>query len=56
VHSLGSYTSPMRYNPLDSLVRDSYVGPNWTDRELTRFMRYWSNLRWFRHVPFDEFR
>lgn len=56
VHSLGSYTSPMRYNPLDSLVRDSYVGPNWTDRELTRFMRYWSNLRWFGHVPFDEFR
>jgi hypothetical protein len=45
----------MRYNPLDSLVRDSYVGPGWTDRELTRYIRYWSNLRWFRAVPFEEF-
>jgi len=53
---LGIDPNPMRYNPLDTLSRDSYVGPNWTDRELTRYMRYWSNLRWFRAVPFADFR
>ena len=47
--------NPMRYNPLDAMVRDSFVGPNWTDRELTRFMRYWSRLRWFRAIPFEDF-
>jgi hypothetical protein len=55
VANLGIDPNPMRYNPLDSLVRDSYVGPNWTDSELTRYIRYWANLRWFRAVPFEEF-
>ncbi len=56
VHNLGIQPNPMRYNPLDTLVRDSYVGPNWTDRELTRYVRYWANLRYFGAVPFEEFR
>lgn len=56
VADLGIDPNPMRYNPLDTLVRDSYVGENWTDRELTRYVRYWSNLRWFRAVPFERFR
>lgn len=55
VVGLGSDPNPMRYNPLNTLVRDSYIGPNWTDRELTRFVRYWANLRYFRAVPFEEF-
>lgn len=56
VHNLGIEPNPMRYNPLDTLMRDSYVGPNWTDRELTRYIRYWANLRYFAAVPFEEFR
>jgi len=56
VANLGIDPNPMRYNPLDTLSRDSYVGPNWTDRELTRHTRYWSNLRWFRAVPFTDFK
>jgi hypothetical protein len=56
VSDLGIDPNPMRYNPLDSLVRDSYVGPNWTDSELTRYVRYLANLRWFRAVPFEDFR
>lgn len=55
VRGLGIKPNPMRYNPLDALVRDAYVGPNWTDRELTRYVRYWANLRWFEAVPFEEF-
>ena len=55
VSNLGIDPNPMRYNPLDALARDQYVGLGWTDRELTRFVRYWANLRYFRAVPFDEF-
>lgn len=56
VTELGIDPNPMRYNPLDTLRRDSYVGPNWTGLELRRFVRYWANLRWFRAVPFEDFR
>lgn len=56
VASLGIDPNPMRYNPLDTMQRDSHVGPSWTDRELTRYVRYWANLRYFRAVPFEEFR
>lgn len=56
VSDLGIDPNPMRYNPLDTMQRDSYVGPNWTDSELTRHVRYWSHLRYFRAVPFEEFR
>lgn len=55
VASLGIDPNPMRYNPLDALVRDGYVAPGWTDSELTRFMRYWANLRYLRAVPFVDF-
>jgi hypothetical protein len=56
VRSLGILMNPMRYNPLDTLVRDSYVGANWTDSELARYVRYWANLRYFGAVPFEDFR
>jgi hypothetical protein len=56
VVDLGIDPNPMRYNPLDTLQRDSYVGQGWTDSELTRYVRYWANLRFFRAVPFEEFR
>ncbi len=55
VHHMGILPNPMRYNPLDAMVRDSYVAPGWTDRELTRFMRYWANLAHTAGVPFEEF-
>lgn len=51
----GYLPCPQRYNPLDALERDSYVGPDWTDGELTRFMRYWYTPRVW-GVPFEEWR
>ena len=51
----GSWPNPMRYQPLDAIKRNQYVGEHWTDRELKRYMRYWSNLRHLSAVPFDEF-
>lgn len=55
IWNMGIKPNPMRYNPLDAMVRDSYVAPNWTGKELTRFMRYWANLQYTAGVPFEEF-
>jgi len=49
------WPNPMRFNPLDTAKRDSYVAPGWTGRELRRFMRYWARQRWLAGIPFDEF-
>lgn len=56
VQGLGVKPNPMRYNPLDTLRRDSYIGDNWTASELRRFVRYWARLRWLEAIPFEEFR
>lgn len=47
--------NPMRYQPLNTLKKNSYIAPGWTDKELKRYMRYWSRLRWLNSVPFEEF-
>lgn len=54
VQGLGLKPNPMRYQALDALQRNSYVGPNWTHEQLTRYMRYWANLRYTEAVPFEE--
>lgn len=56
VQSLGTWPNPMRYQPLDALVRNSYVAPNWTEPKLRRYHRYWSRLRWLEHIPFEEYK
>lgn len=47
---------PMRYQPLDALAKNKYVGPNWTERGLKRFMRYWFRQQWFSPISFEEYR
>jgi hypothetical protein len=54
IKNLGVKPNPMRYNPLDAIMRDGYVGENWTDTLLMQYMRYWANLRFTESVPFDE--
>jgi hypothetical protein len=54
LHRLGIKPNPMRYNPLDAMVRDQYVGEHWTDDLERQYMRYWANLRYTAAVPFDE--
>lgn len=56
IRSLGARPNPMRYQPLDSIKRNQYISPNWTDFELKRFMRYWSRQIWLSHVPFSEYK
>lgn len=55
IRKLGAWPFPMRYQPLDTAKRNSYVDQNWTDQELKRYARYWSNLRHLSPVPFEEF-
>lgn len=51
----GILPNPQRYQPLDTLEKDTYVSPNWTGRELTNFVRYWSRQKWLRPIPFEEY-
>ncbi len=55
IADLGARPNPMRYQPLDTLRRNLYVAPNWTDAELKRYMRYWANLRVTSQIPFAQF-
>lgn len=55
IKTLGIWPFPQRYNPLDTLKRDSYVAPNWTERQLHRFVRYWSRQKHFAGMPFEVF-
>lgn len=56
IRKLGALPNPMRYQPLDAPKRNSYVGENWTNDLLTRYMRYWSNLKITGAFSFDEYR
>jgi hypothetical protein len=56
VRELGALPNPMRYQPLDAMRRNSYVGESWTNELLTRYMRYWSNLKITGAFLFDEYR
>jgi hypothetical protein len=44
-----------RYQPLDTLVKDSFVGKHWTDKELKRFCRYWNRQAWLGGVDYKEY-
>lgn len=56
VRSWGCLTSPMRYQPLDVKIKDSYIAPGWTNRWLKDVMRYYSRLIWLGHIPFEKYK
>lgn len=51
----GYTTFPMRYQPLNSKEKNEYIHQNWTEKELCRYMKYWSSHRFFAGIPFEEF-
>lgn len=55
IWKLKAWPNPMRYQPLNALFRNEYVGEAWSHYELQRYVRYWSNLRHLSSVPFEEF-
>jgi hypothetical protein len=56
IKDLGAMPNPMRYQPLDAKKRNDYISPNWTDRQLKDYMRYWSRQNWLGHIPFEEYK
>ena len=56
IRSLGALPNPARYQPLDAKKRNDYVGENWTNELLTRYMRYWYNLKITGAYSFSEYR
>ncbi len=55
VQKSGALPVPMRYQPVDTPKRNSFVDKNWTDENLKRFVQYWGTLRVYACVPFEEF-
>lgn len=55
IREFGYRPNPMRFQPLDAMTKNSYVGAAWTECELKRMVRYYSKLRWFEHIPYEEF-
>lgn len=55
VRSWGIRPNPMRYQPLDAKKKNEYVSPEWTELELARMMDYYSRLRWYEHIPYEDF-
>ena len=56
VQEWGIRPNPMRYQPLDSLVKNEYIAPGWTDQQLKNMMRYYSRLRYIEHIPYSDYR
>jgi hypothetical protein len=56
VREWGIRPNAMRYQPLDCLVKNSYVAPGWTKDELRHIARYYNRLRYLEHVPYEEYR
>jgi MoaA/NifB/PqqE/SkfB family radical SAM enzyme len=55
IQGLGAMPFPMRYQPLDALRKNSYVGANWVPEQLADFTRYWGRLNYLKWFPYDEF-
>ncbi len=44
-----------RYQPLNALTKDSFVGRNWTEEELKRFCRYWNKQAWLGGIEYEDY-
>lgn len=56
VRAMGALPNPMRYQPLDAVRRNAYVEDGWSNELLTRYMRYWSNLKITGGFSFADYR
>ena len=51
----GILPNVQRYQPLDTLRKNSFIGGNWTKQQLADFCRYWNRGNWLGHIPFEEY-
>lgn len=55
VRSWGIRPNPMRYQPLDAEQKNSHVADGWTEKGLRKMVKYYSRLRWYEHIPYEDF-
>lgn len=55
VRSWGIRPNAMMYQPLDALVKNSFISKGWTKAQLFKVKQYYNRLRWNEFIPFDEF-
>lgn len=55
IRSWGIRPNPMRYQPLNTIMKNSYVALGWTERKLRDITRYYSRLAWLEHIPFEDY-
>jgi hypothetical protein len=53
VKATGAQPFAMRYQPLDTLRKNSYLAPEWNSRDLKWFCRYWNRQAWLEHIEFQ---
>lgn len=56
VHQWGAMTNPMRFQPLNAVEKDQFIGVGWTDGLLKKYMRWYSRSQWFGTRPIDCYR
>lgn len=56
IRGWGIRPNPMRYQPLDAKRKNEYLAPTWTNQQMIRTTKYYSRLRYFEHIPFENFR
>lgn len=55
VRTWGLRPYPMRYQPTGARRKNDYLAPGWTEYDIRRIVKYYSRLRWYEHIPFDDF-
>lgn len=51
----GAQPAPMRYQPLNCLEKNSFVGENWNHKELSRMVRYYFRQNWLSKIPYEDY-
>ncbi len=52
---LGVLPNPMRYQPLNTKIKNSFVFSTWTEKKLQKYMRYYSRLRYHKYFKFKDY-
>jgi MoaA/NifB/PqqE/SkfB family radical SAM enzyme len=56
IRRLDIWPNPMRFQPLNSQTKNSFVEEGWTKKQLEDTERYYARLRYLEHIPFEDYR
>jgi len=56
IRSLGALPNPMRYQPLNTKTKNSYIAPGWNKKILADMTRYYFRLAWLGGITFEEYK